>query len=327
MSDMQQGEEYEEEDYGFEGEEAEYDEEESDLEIDTFFGVPKHIVYIGGAILLVLVIAVGVILTWRNGESTEDASSEDTEENDFLDTEEVDIGLDDIYGEDVSEEEDVSTEDETADYTGTVSDITTEETEELRRLGYTGDEIELAITYGLNYQSLVDHATELRDEEAKEALVRMSDTAGPEFKEILNFTYMGQPEFVNPTGDRSDYEESRTSVKVNADYIKCPVNGTQLWLKCHIAQDAYIWYLCSPPRWLSLPEEGNIVLSIDFWIMNDNAYVINVTESDSSLNSVDASEHNFEEITSGESQPEEGEEQQGEGEEQASEEGASFLTE
>lgn len=318
MSEMQQGEEYEEEDYGIEEDDAEYEDEESDLEVDTFFGVPKQYVYLGGAILLVLIIAVVVIATWRKDDDSTDSAAE-LEENDFLDTEEVDIDMDDVYVDD--NQDDDTNYDDYDDYVGTVSDITTEETDELRRLGYTGDEIELAISYGLNYQSLVDHATELRNQEAKDALARMSDTAGEEFKEIMNYTYMGQPEFINPTGDRSEYEESRTSVKVNADYVKCPVNGTQLWLKCHIAQDAYIWYLCSPPRWLSLPDEGNIVLSIDFWIMNDNAYVVNVQESDSSLNSVDASDHNFEEITSGEEQPSESHD-----EEQSSEE-ASFLTE
>lgn len=318
MSEMQQGEEYEEEDYGIEEDDAEYEDEESDLEVDTFFGVPKQYVYLGGAVLLVLIIAVVVIATWRKDDDSTDSAAE-LEENDFLDTEEVDIVMDDVYVDD--NQDDDTNYDDYDDYVGTVSDITTEETDELRRLGYTGDEIELAISYGLNYQSLVDHATELRNQEAKDALARMSDTAGEEFKEIMNYTYMGQPEFINPTGDRSEYEESRTSVKVNADYVKCPVNGTQLWLKCHIAQDAYIWYLCSPPRWLSLPDEGNIVLSIDFWIMNDNAYVVNVQESDSSLNSVDASDHNFEEITSGEEQPSESHD-----EEQSSEE-ASFLTE
>lgn len=318
MSEMQQGEEYEEEDYGIEEDDAEYEDEESDLEVDTFFGVPKQYVYLGGAVLLVLIIAVVVIATWRKDDDSTDSAAE-LEENDFLDTEEVDIDMDDVYVDD--NQDDDTNYDDYDDYVGTVSDITTEETDELRRLGYTGDEIELAISYGLNYQSLVDHATELRNQEAKDALARMSDTAGEEFKEIMNYTYMGQPEFINPTGDRSEYEESRTSVKVNADYVKCPVNGTQLWLKCHIAQDAYIWYLCSPPRWLSLPDEGNIVLSIDFWIMNDNAYVVNVQESDSSLNSVDASDHNFEEITSGEEQPSESHD-----EEQSSEE-ASFLTE
>lgn len=318
MSEMQQGEEYEEEDYGIEEDDAEYEDEESDLEVDTFFGVPKQYVYLGGAVLLVLIIAVVVIATWRKDDDSTDSAAE-LEENDFLDTEEVDIVMDDVYVDD--NQDDDTNYDDYDDYVGTVSDITTEETDELRRLGYTGDEIELAISYGLNYQSLVDHATELRNQEAKDALARMSDTAGEEFKEIMNYTYMGQPEFINPTGDRSEYEESRTSVKVNADYVKCPVNGTQLWLKCHIAQDAYIWYLCSPPRWLSLPDEGNIVLSIDFWIMNDNAYVVNVQESDSSLNSVDASDHNFEEITSGEEQQSESHD-----EEQSSEE-ASFLTE
>lgn len=323
MSDLHQGEEYEEEEYDTEdGESEEYEDEESDLEIDTFYGVPKNVVYMGAAVLLVIVIAVGVIVTWKKKDV--EAPSEDTE-NDFLDTTEVDIGLEDIY----DDEEDTSYTDSDYDYYEededvTIADISTEESEELRRLGYTGDEIQLALEWGLNYQALVDHATELRNEEAKEALQRMSDTAGPEFKEIMNYTYMGQADYVNPTGNRGDYEESRTTVKINSDYIKCPVKGNQLWLKCHIATDAYVWYQCSPVRWLALPDEGNIVLSIDFWLLNDNAYVVGISESDSSLDSIDASEHNIDEVTSDETQIEENDEQS-ENNEDAGD--ATFLTE
>lgn len=325
MSQMQQGEEYEEEEYGFEGEEdAEYEDEEADLEIDTFFGVPKQYVYLGGAALLVLVIGVCVILTWKKGDVDTSTDSDYTEENEYLDTGEVDIGLEDIYGEEeISDdgyhyyEEDEYAED------AAISDITTEETEELRRLGYTGDEIQLALDWGMNYDALVEHATELRNDEAKAALQRMSDTAGPEFKEIMNYTYMGQADCNNPTGDRQDYEESRTSVKINSDYVKCPTKGNQLWLKCHIATDAYVWYQCSPVRWLTLPDEGNIVLNIEFWLLNDDAYVVSIKESDSSLDSIDASEHNIDEVMSEvEEQTSEDEEQQGD-----SEEGAAFLTE
>lgn len=317
MPEMQQGEEYEE-DYGFE-EEEEYEDEESDLEIDTFYGIPKNAVYLGVAVLIVVIIAVGIVMTWRKNKQESEVTDTAYDDNDFLDTaEEIDLSLDEIY--DQSDEY----YEETEDYDSvSVSNITVDNVEELRRLGYTGDEIELAIDYGMNYQALVDHATELRDEEAKQALERMSDTAGPEFKEIMNYTFMGQPEYVNPTGDRSEYEETRTTVKINSDYVKCPVRGNQLWLKCHIATDAYVWYQCPPVRWLSLPESGNIVLNIDFYLLNDNAYITGITEADSSLDSIDATDHSIGEVTYDEISEEdsEGDNQEDEGGE------ASFLTE
>lgn len=319
MSEMQQGEEYEEEEYNLEeGEEAEYD-EESDLEIDTIYGIPKKTVYLAGAAILVVIILVGVIMSWRKSSNNKTAD-DSYDDNDYLDyTEEVDIDLDDIYGtsDDYEDYEDYE------DYSYmSLSDITTEETEELRRLGYTGDEIELAIEYGLNYQELVNHATELRDQEAKDALARMSDTAGPEFKELLNYTFMGQTPYPSPSGDRDQYKETKASVKINSDYVKCPVRGNQLWLKCHIATDAYVWYQCPPVRWLNLPDSGNIVLNIDFYLLNDDAYVVGISEADSSLDSIDASEHSFAEVTDDEGNAEESDENAGE-----EGGGAAFLTE
>lgn len=324
MSDMQQGEEYEEEAYDPEdGEEAEYEDEEAELEIDTFFGIPKQTVYIGGAILLVIAIAVGVLLTWRKKEEPEVPEYTD---NDFLDdAPEVDIDLEDIYEDNYEYESEYVEDYDTPD---SVTDITTEEAEELRRYGYTGDEIELALQYGMDTQAMIDHGIELRDQEAKDALVRMSDTAGPEYKRLLNYTYLGEPEVLNPSGDRSQYEETKATVKINADYVKCPTNGPQLWLKCHIATDAYIWYQCSPVRWLSLPDEGNIVLNVDFYMMNDTAYVVHVEEADSSLDSIDASAHNMDGVLSEENEG--NTEQPAEAETSESEEpteGAAFLTE
>jgi len=322
MSDMQQGEEYEEEQYDVEdGEEAEYDDEEAELEIDTFFGVPKQAVYLGGAILLVIIIGVGIILTWRKKAEPETPEYTD---NDFLDdAEEIDVELDDIYADDdyTYTDDEESYDEET--YTD-VYDITDEDAEELRRYGYTGDEIELALQYNLDTEELIAHGKELYDAEAKEALARMSDTAGPEYKNLLNLTYLGQPEILNPTGDRSQYSETKSTVKINADYVKCPTNGNQLWLKCHIATDAYIWYLCSPVRWLSLPEEGNIVLNVDFYMMNDVAYVVNVHEADSGLDSVDASRHDMQEVLSEETETEQQPEESAQ--EPEGDEGATFLT-
>lgn len=291
MSEMQQGSQYEEEDYGFE-EEEEYEDEEADLEIDTFYGIPKNTIILGAAALVVLIIAVGIVMTWRS-KSKDEEPVYDEMDNDFLDTDDYEISIDD-YEEDLDE----FTVDESYSepVNITVADLTSEQSDTLRKLGWSGDEIDIALSYGLNYQALVDYATELRDEEAKEALQRMSDTAGPEFKEIMNYTFMGQGEVQNPSGDRDQYEESRTSVKINADYIKCPTRGNQLWLKCRIATDAYVWYQCSPIRWLTLPDEGNIVLNVDFWLLNDTAYVTNISEADSTLNSIDSS-HSYEEVT------------------------------
>lgn len=291
MPKYTQGEDYEEEDYGFEDEEAEYDEEDAELEIDTFYGVPKKYVYLGGAIILVIIIAVAVFSSVGKKSSTSNDDVPVYDDNDFLDTSDYDIILDDPISE---PSEVIVAEPAVVD----VTDVTDEEKEMLRGLGYTGDEIEVSLSNGFNVQAMVDHAKELRDAEASAALERMSDHASEEFKGMLYYTYLGQPEVWNPQGSRDEIEEQRASVKINADYVKCPTRGNQLFLKCKIATDAYVWYQCPPVRWLSLPAEGNIVLNVDFWLMNDVAYVTGITEADSTLNSIDSS-HSYQDISDG----------------------------
>lgn len=291
MPKYTQGEDYEEEDYGFEDEEAEYDEEDAELEIDTFYGVPKKYVYLGGAIILVIIIAVVVFSSVGKKSSTSNDDDLMYDDNDFLDTSDYDIVLDEPISE---PSEVIVAEPVVVD----VTDVTDEEKEMLRGLGYTGDEIEISLSNGFDVQAMVDHAKELRDAEAQAALERMSDHASDEFKGMLYYTYLGQPEVWSPQGSRDEIEEQRASVKINADYVKCPTRGNQLFLKCKIATDAYVWYQCPPVRWLSLPAEGNIVLNVDFWLMNDVAYVTGITEADSTLNSIDSS-HSYQDISDG----------------------------
>lgn len=174
-----------------------------------------------------------------------------------------------------------------------VSDIGTEEIQKLRGLGYTGDEIDFAIQNGFDTQALIDAAQGLRDKEAEEALHRMSSSAlEPEFKFILDATYMGQPghDFVSyKNASIGSYEYDNVSITINADYEKCPVYGLQLQLKCKIADDQYVWYQIDPMRYAELPDSGNIVLRVDYVIYGDYFYVTDIVETNSTLNTIDAS--------------------------------------
>ena len=322
MPRFSQGEEYEEEDYGFEEEEeAEYSDEDAELEIETFYGVPKKYVYLGGAAILVIIIAVVVFSSVGKKSDSGSTAPEVYDDNDFLDTsDEYDVILD-------TEPQTTTSELIVAEpIVSTLDTLLDSDKEMLRGLGYTGDEIELAISNGFDVQAMIDHARELQDAEALAAVERMSDHASDEFKGMLYYTYLGQPEVWNPSGNRDEIVESRASVKINADYVKCPTRGNQLFLKCKIATDAYVWYQCPPVRWLSLPDEGNIVLNVDFWVMNDVAYVTGITEADSTLNSIDSG-HSYEDISDGvvESEPE----GEGVGEPESEEEGGetpAFIT-
>lgn len=271
-----------------EGSEVEYD-EESELEIETYFGVPKKIVYLAGAALLVVIIFVTVIAMWVNGDKSYD-EDDYVDVSDYPEPEAVDYPDPEVIDTDYPEPEVIDMSPVTID------SIQDETRETLRGLGWTADEIELTLSYGFDDVAMIDHARELRDKEAEEAWKRMSNQASEEFQGMLYYTYLGQPEVWNPEGDLNEISASMSNVKINADYVKCPTRGHQLWLKCKIATDTYVFYQCPPSRWLTLPDEGNIVLDVSFWHMNGSSYVTGISESDSTLNSIDSG-HSYQDIT------------------------------
>lgn len=148
-----------------------------------------------------------------------------------------------------------------------VDEETLTTTEELRKLGYTGDEIEVALESGTDIQTLVDAAEALRDAEAQEALIRMSDSASEEFRTLVNNSIYCMPEYffspINST-DEGSYVYDQGVYTVNADYEKMPVYGYQLTVKCKIANGTYIFYTVDPTRWQKMPDTGNIILQVSY---------------------------------------------------------------
>lgn len=154
---------------------------------------------------------------------------------------------------------------------------------ELRKLGYTGDEITLALSTGMNTDLLVQEAEKLHDQAAQEALARMSDTAGEEFKalqqhSIFFMQYYDFPEYVNDLAFR-DFEGSYI---VNADYEKLETYGHQLYIKLKVANNDYAFMSVTPDRWATLPETGNIVVRVycTMYGLGDaaNVYFTNIEE-------------------------------------------------
>lgn len=158
--------------------------------------------------------------------------------------------------------------------------------EELRKLGYTGDEIELAINNNTSMEELVTEAEKLHDIAAKEALTRMSDTASPEFQTIVNNSIFCMPNspFIPLDKDAEGYTNLSDSYVVNADYTKVSEYGLQLYIKCKIANGTYVFMCVTPERYQLLPESGNIVLSVTYTLYGTsqgvNMYVTNIEEVD-----------------------------------------------
>lgn len=273
-----------------------YDESAEDVEakVTTLWGMPLKTVILGGAVILCVLVGMLMFSTRKKEDPTEEFVTVDvpateeviTNEPEVITEPEEQLVYDEVTQQWVPESE-LQTE-----VVVTVDELSTEEQVTLRKLGYSGDEIKVALANGFDVQGLVDAATALHDSEASEALVRMSDSASEEFRWIVDNTYFSQEgwEFVSYEDALwGSYIYTHESFIVNADYVKCPTYGAQLQLKCHVTDDLDVFYIVTPERFASLPERGNIVLQIDYTIYGENLYVTNITETDNTLDSIDSS--------------------------------------
>lgn len=334
MKELNQGEEYEEEE--FEGEGADYEDEGNEdtrAGFETFWGIPKKIFFIGLAGVVIVIIAI-VLITTRGKTSVDSTSSDivypeastattmstpttvyDSSGNQIgycegttdgftiYDDNKATVGvIDSTVGEipfcdqsgnqlgtyyvdasyvlSVTSTETITSTEQSIEDFG--SDATTIK---LRKLGYTGDEIELAKSMGISVDDLVKKAEALRDDEAKEALKRMSDTASDDYRNIINNSVFGLPELTFDKYDENDANSKTydSQFVVNADYWKVPTYGNQLFIKCKIANGTYCFYNIGPSRWAELPDSGNIVLQINYTIYgtkNVNMYITSISEID-----------------------------------------------
>lgn len=302
MQILQQGEEYEEEEFD---EELLEDEayEDTEARVTSLYGIPiKTIAIVGAGVLVVLLIAI-LFATRRSKSKSEDlAQIQQQYEDDAVEyyDEEMPV-VDDgtpiaestdsgemVYNPDTGLWESASA----------VSEPVVEETATddervlLRSMGYSGDEIDYSLRNGFSVQALVDAAQKLYDDEADKALRRMSDSASEEFRYIIDNTYFSQVGYeFEPVKDLEfgTYDYTHDSYTVNADYVKCPTYGAQLQLKCRVARDLWLWYIVTPERWETLPDEGNIVLRVNYTKYGVNTYVTSISETDPTLDTIDSS--------------------------------------
>ena len=175
---------------------------------------------------------------------------------------------------------------QTGDNSTTASTSSGDDIEMLRKLGYTGDEIELAISTGMDLQAMIEAAQQLRDSEALEAIQRMSDFLSPEFQHIYTNSIFFMPEQTFPEqGDTSTKWDISDSYLVNADYEKMDTFGYQLWIKVKIANDTYAFMIVDPIRWETMPSSGNIVVRVNYKLYgneetNVGFYITSMVEQD-----------------------------------------------
>lgn len=311
MNVYEQGEDYVEDD--FEEDVESEAEEDTESKITSIYGIPIKTAIIGAAFVLVLILALVIFSTRRKSQKAEELNemlnSQPVQEEvqpvePVTDTTVTDTPVADTSGassgEAVFNPETGLWETPTSTDAPVVAETATDEERlKLRAMGYSGDEIDVALSEGFSVDALVADAQALYDEEADKALKRMSDSASEEFRYIIDNSYFSQVgyEFVSLQDEQfGTYEYSKGSYTVNADYVKCPTYGSQLQLKCRVAQDLWVFYIVTPERFAQLPQEGNIVLRVDFTVYGVNTYVTNVTETDPTLDTIDSSEITADEI-------------------------------
>ena len=136
----------------------------------------------------------------------------------------------------------------------------------LRRVGYTGTEIEDAQLLETPASELIEKAEQEREAYLNETLKPYYDGRSDEFKALENETWVGLPELdVNTIPSTPEEYDGILikSVTMNTDYEKVTPRGNQLWLKIYIEKDKsdWVYYQCNYREWNALDDEGNVVVT------------------------------------------------------------------
>lgn len=240
----------------------------------------KYIALAGVAILVVLVL-LGIILMkgMNKNEETADVTAEDTyveDDNPAAALLNSDPAVTGEYTEDSASTTDMQDTSSTAEYSNT-EDI------ELRKRGYTADEIEFSREHGISYEDMIAQADADIENQQRQVLASLSDEGSEAYQTLLNMTWLQGADLsitdatYDEFGNLSVYEETKT---MNIDYTKVPAKGTQLFLKCNLLDYGVAFMTVEPDRWLQLADSGNILVNVTFEHWNDVIVVKDIYELD-----------------------------------------------
>lgn len=141
-------------------------------------------------------------------------------------------------------------------------EYTSDEIEELRVAGYTGDEIEEFEEQELSVSKKVKESEEKRKKKYEEEIAPYLDSATEEFNWLKNQTWVGQQP-LEYSKDSSQY--TTHSVKQNFDYEKVPPYGNQLWIKLISVNTGNVLFMSTDPKsYNRLKDSGNIVIDMTY---------------------------------------------------------------
>lgn len=172
----------------------------------------------------------------------------------------------------------VSIEDDTVKSNEPIS-FSNETVLSLRKYGYTGDEIEYAMANGINYEYMIEEAKALIESTNEEVIRELNDSSSEAYKKLLKMTWLGGKKIkIKDLSSDPDARYSLDTYVVNGDYVKCEPRGNQLFIRITLDDNSYAFMTVEPTRWVSMKDEGNIVVQYDLYTYGKVKVITNITE-------------------------------------------------
>lgn len=150
---------------------------------------------------------------------------------------------------------------------------TDDERAELRAWGYTGGEIEQGISDRTPAEDLIEASRQAQEQ----ARATLSNPESPEYRALLDQTWLGEtpitiPEYSEYMVDAYGYK------KLNADYVKIPAYGRNLFLKIDMGDGTFYFMQCDVRTYTSLPDSGNINVGYDIHTVDGIDFIYNMKQ-------------------------------------------------
>jgi hypothetical protein len=168
---------------------------------------------------------------------------------------------------------------ESAPDTTTTSTIDNETAKKLRAWGYTGDEIEWAVSNNINIDSLIAEAKSEKESVISAEANKLAKTTSPEYRKLLDMTWLGvKPINLKDLSESDSANFEINTVTYNADYKKCISNENQLFLRLTLENGTYAFMTVTPDRWVRLRQTGNIVVNYDLYTYGSAKIITRIEE-------------------------------------------------
>ena len=150
---------------------------------------------------------------------------------------------------------------------------TEEERAELRACGYTADDIEHGISEKIPAEQLIEEAEHAQAEK----WAALNDPASEEYQALLDQTWLGEAPTSLP--EYSDtMVTSNTIKKLNADYVKIPAYGPNLFIKIDMGNGTHYFMQCDVVTYTKLADSGNINVQYNEYVVNGQAFIANMRQ-------------------------------------------------